>query len=525
LRIEKQNDIDMIYPIGIQNFEKIRTDGYAYVDKTAIVYDLVNSGSYYFLSRPRRFGKSLLLSTIEAYLSGKKELFTGLAIEKLEHEWVKYPILHLDLNTESYNSPQALVSILNRRLTEWEKTYGKEESEDTLTGRFEGIVRRAFEKTGQRVVILVDEYDKPLLQAIGNDSLQDSYRTTLKAFYSVLKTQDQYIRLAFLTGVTKFGKVSVFSDLNNLSDISMSKRYANICGITDKELHDYFDEPVGQLAEANDMTKQECYAKLKEQYDGYHFLIPSDGLYNPFSLLNTLDNQSFGDYWFETGTPSFLVQLLKNANYNLNTITETQLTADLLGSIDNMSKSPLAVIYQSGYLTIKSYDKEFKHYTLGFPNKEVENGFIRYLMPYYTPSTEEQSAFFISNFVMDVRNGHPDDFMQRLQTMFSDTDYKIVGKMELYFQNAMYVVFKLMGFYTDVERTTNRGRIDVLIKTKDYIYVMELKLDGSVEEALQQIEEKGYAQPFAQDKRKLYKIGVNFSSETRGIEDWKIVEG
>jgi hypothetical protein len=514
----------MIYPIGIQNFESLRYDKYVYVDKTAIVYDLVNSGRYYFLSRPRRFGKSLLLSTIEAYLSGKKELFTGLAIEKLEHEWVKYPILHLDLNIEKYQDVDSLNRILDFNLSIWEGIYGSSNKEKSFSLRFAGIIERAYHKTGQRVVILVDEYDKPLLQAIGNDSLQDNYRTTLKAFYSVLKTQDQYIRLAFLTGVTKFGKVSVFSDLNNLKDISMSKRYANICGITDKELHDYFDEPVGQLAEANDMTKQECYAKLKEQYDGYHFLIPSDGLYNPFSLLNTLDNQSFGDYWFETGTPSFLVQLLKNANYDLNTITETQLTADLLGSIDNMSKSPLAVIYQSGYLTIKSYDKEFKHYTLGFPNKEVENGFIRYLMPYYTPSTEEQSAFFISNFVMDVRNGRPDDFMQRLQTMFSDTDYKIVGKMELYFQNAMYVVFKLMGFYTEVERTTNRGRIDVLIKTKDYIYVMELKLDGSAEEALQQIEEKGYAQPFAQDKRKLYKIGVNFSSETRGIEDWKIVE-
>jgi hypothetical protein len=525
LRIEKQNDIDMIYPIGIQNFESLRYDKYVYVDKTAIVYDLVNSGRYYFLSRPRRFGKSLLLSTIEAYLSGKKELFTGLAIEKLEHEWVKYPILHLDLNIEKYQDVDSLNRILDFNLSIWEGIYGSSNKEKSFSLRFAGIIERAYHKTGQRVVILVDEYDKPLLQAIGNDSLQDNYRTTLKAFYSVLKTQDQYIRLAFLTGVTKFGKVSVFSDLNNLKDISMSKRYANICGITDKELHDYFDEPVGQLAEANDMTKQECYAKLKEQYDGYHFLIPSDGLYNPFSLLNALNNQNFGDYWFETGTPSFLVQLLKNANYDLNTITETQLTADLLGSIDNMSKSPLAVIYQSGYLTIKSYDKEFKHYTLGFPNKEVENGFIRYLMPYYTPSTEEQSAFFISNFVMDVRNGHPDDFMQRLQTMFSDTDYKIVGKMELYFQNAMYVVFKLMGFYTDVERTTNRGRIDVLIKTKDYIYVMELKLDGSAEEALQQIEEKGYAQPFAQDKRKLYKIGVNFSSETRGIEDWKIVEG
>jgi hypothetical protein len=525
LRIEKQNVIDMIYPIGIQNFEKIRTDGYAYVDKTAIVYDLVNSGSYYFLSRPRRFGKSLLLSTIEAYLSGKKELFTGLAIEKLEHEWVKYPILHLDLNTAKYDSVDGLNNVLNDYLTNWELIYGSFPSENTFELRFKGIVRRAFEKTGQRVVILVDEYDKPLLQAIGNDSLQDSYRTTLKAFYSVLKTQDQYIRLAFLTGVTKFGKVSVFSDLNNLWDISMDEQFSYICGITEEELHANFDVPIGELAQKNHLTKDECYAKLKELYDGYHFDQYSDGIYNPFSILNTLAKKRFGNYWFETGTPSFLVYLMKNADYNLNEITQEQVPEDTLNSIESMSTNPIPVIYQSGYLTIKGYVEEFEYYKLGFPNNEVENGFFKYLMPFYTPAKEEQSAFFISNFVMDVRNGRPDDFMQRLQTMFSDTDYKIVGKMELYFQNAMYVVFKLMGFYTEVERTTNRGRIDVLIKTKDYIYVMELKLDGSAEEALQQIEEKGYAQPFAQDKRKLYKIGVNFSSETRGIEDWKIVEG
>jgi hypothetical protein len=525
LRIEKQNVIDMIYPIGIQNFEKIRTDGYAYVDKTAIVYDLVNSGSYYFLSRPRRFGKSLLLSTIEAYLSGKKELFTGLAIEKLEHEWVKYPILHFDFLTAIYNSTESLESIINYRLTDWESRYGRDDSEDTLTKRFAGIIRRAYEMNRHGVAIFVDEYDKPFLETIGKEALQESYRKILKEFYSVLNTQDKYIRLVYITGVTKYGKKAIFSGIDKLNDISMDERFSYICGITEDELHANFDTSVEELAKHNDLTKEECYAKLKKEYDGYHFNQYSKGVYNSFGLLLVLNTMRFGDYWLQTGTPSMFVELFRNNSYYLSKLENEEATADMLDDVDSMQTNPISIIYQSGYLTIKSYDKEFKHYTLGFPNKEVENGFIRYLMPFYTPAKEEQSAFFISNFVMDVRNGRPDDFMQRLQTMFSDTDYKIVGKMELYFQNAMYVVFKLMGFYTDVERTTNRGRIDVLIKTKDYIYVMELKLDGSAEEALQQIEEKGYAQPFAQDKRKLYKIGVNFSSETRGIEDWKIVEG
>ena len=379
-------------------------------------------------------------------------------------------------------------------------------------------------KTGHRVVILVDEYDKPMLQAIGNETLQAEYRNLLKAFYSVLKSQDRYIKLAFLTGVTKFGKVSVFSDLNNLNDISMDYRYMDICGITDKELHENFDGDVALLGERNGLTKEECYVKLKEQYDGYHFDYDTVGLYNPFSIFNTLSKLKFSDYWFETGTPSFLVYLLKHSNYRLDRITEEQVSGDLLNSIDSMSCNPIPVIYQSGYLTIKGYDKEFGIYRLGFPNKEVENGFIKYLLPFYTPVTEQESSFIITSFVMDIRQGNVDSFMQRLQSMFADTDYKIVGKMELYFQNAMYLVFKMMGFYTDVERTTSNGRIDVVLQTKDYIYVMELKLDGSADEALRQIEEKGYALPFAKDSRKLYKIGVNFSSEIRGIVEWKIVE-
>jgi hypothetical protein len=523
LHIDNENAANMIYPIGIQNFEKIRNDGYVYVDKTALIYELATTGSYYFLSRPRRFGKSLLISTLEAYFSGKKELFTGLAIEKLEQKWTCHPILHLDLNTANYENEDSLKQVLNDCLSFWEKIYGVSPTEVTPELRFKGLVRRAYEKTGERVVILVDEYDKPMLQAIGNDKLQEKYRNTLKAFYSVVKTQDEFIKFGFFTGVTKFGKVSVFSDLNNLTDISMDYRYIDICGITDEELHSYFDEPIGELALRNKMNKEECYAKLKLQYDGYHFDEESEGLYNPFSILNTLAKKKFGNYWFETGTPSFLVYLLKNANYDLNHITEEQVTSDLLGSIDSVSMNPIPIIYQSGYLTIKGYDEEFSLYKLGFPNREVENGFIKYLMPYYTPAKEEQSAFFIADFVKDIRQGNPDGFMERMQTMFADNDYQIAGKMELYFQNAMYVIFKLMGFYVEVERTTSRGRIDVVLKTKDYIYVMELKLDGSADEALKQIDDKGYAEPFAKDGRTLYKIGVNFSSETRGIKEWKSI--
>lgn len=514
----------MIYPIGIQNFEKLRMDGYVYVDKTHLVYKMATTGSYYFLSRPRRFGKSLLISTLEAYFSGRRDLFTGLAIEKLESEWPVHPILHLDLNTAKYDRPEALLNVLNDTLAYWEQSYGTSPTEVTPELRFKGIVRRACEQTGRRVVILVDEYDKPMLQAIGNESLQDEYRNILKAFYSVLKTQDRYIRFAFLMGVTKFGKVSVFSDLNNLRDISMDRRYIDICGITEQEIHTYFEDSLHDLADATGSDYETVCRKLRRLYDGYHFTNNSIGMYNPFSLLNTLDKSEYGDYWFETGTPSFLVHLLQQADYDLNRLQDEQVSADIINSVDSMSRNPIPVIYQSGYLTIKGYDEQFKLYSLGFPNEEVENGFIRYLIPLYTPMNENKTEFFAANFIREIRDGRPDAFMERLQTLFADTSYQIAGQMEIYFQNSMYLVFKLLGFYTEVERTTSRGRIDVVMKTPKYIYIIEVKLDGTADEALRQIEERRYAAPFAADGRCVYRIGVNFSSATRGIEEWKIEE-
>ena len=512
----------MKYPIGIQNFESLRNDGYVYVDKTALIYKLADTGRYYFLSRPRRFGKSLLVSTLEAYFSGKKELFRGLAIENLEKDWEEYPILHLDLNTAKYDSADALLNVLNDVLSNWETSYGTSPTEVTPELRFKGIIRRAWERTGRRVVILVDEYDKPMLQAIGNEGLQDEYRNILKAFYSVLKTQDRYIRFALLTGVTKFGKVSVFSDLNNLDDISMDSRYIDICGITEAEIHKYFEESLHSLAESEGIGYEGVCEKLRLMYDGYHFRNGCVGIYNPFSLLNTLNKLEFGDYWFETGTPSFLVHLLKEADYDLNNLQKEQVSADVLNSIDSMSRNPIPVIYQSGYLTIKGYDERFKIYKLGFPNKEVEDGFIKYLTPMYTPIENNKTEFFVASFVDDVESGNPEGFMERLQSLFADTDYEITGKMEKYFQNSMYLVFKLLGFYADVERRTSRGRMDIVIQTQDYVYVMELKLDGTADDALRQIDERGYADPFMSGNRHIYKIGVNFSSATRGIEEWKI---
>ena len=511
----------MKYPLGIQNFEGLRTDGYLYLDKTALLFQIVKNGKYYFLSRPRRFGKSLLVSTLEAYFKGKRELFKGLAIERLEQEWKEHPVLHLDLNPEKYTTVEALDSILNSQLKLWEELYGTREGEATLSDRFKGIIRRAYEKTGQKVVILIDEYDKPLLQTFGNRILQDDYRDTLKAFYGVGKSMDGYIQFAFFTGVTKFSKVSVFSDLNNLTDITMDRRYAEICGITEDEIHQNLDAEVELLAEANGMGKNACYEKLRQNYDGYHFEANSTGIYNPYSLFRVLDTKSFKDYWFETGTPTILVKALQQSNYRLEELTQEEVTADLLGSIDGAA-NPLALIYQSGYLTIKDYDERFSTYRLGFPNQEVERGFTRFLLPYYTPVQEEKSATFINNFVRDIETGHAHRFMQRLETLFAGGDYQVMGDAELYFQNAVWVIFKMMGFYTEVERHTTDGRIDMIVKTQNYIYIIEFKLDKSADEAIQQIEDKQYARPFEHDGRHIYKIGVNFSSHTRRIDEWKI---
>lgn len=512
-----------IYPIGIQNFEKIRKDGYFYIDKTALIYQLVKTGSYYFLSRPRRFGKSLLLSTLEAYFQGKKELFDGLAMEKLEKDWIKYPILHLDLNAEKYTAPEALDQVLESALRGWEALYGAQDYERTFASRFQGIIQRACDKTGQRVVVLVDEYDKPMLQAIGHDELQKSYRETLKAFYGALKSKDGCIKFGMLTGVTKFGKVSVFSDLNNLDDISMRNQYIDICGINEQELHDNLEDELHSLACAQGMTYDEICAKLQEYYDGYHFTHNSIGMYNPFSLLNTFKYNEFGSYWFETGTPTYLVELLKKHHYDLRRMAHEETTATVLNSIDSTSDNPIPVIYQSGYLTIKGYDQRFGIYRLGFPNREVEEGFINFLLPFYANTNAVESQFEIQKFVREVESGDYDSFFRRLQSFFADTPYELVRDLELHYQNVLFIVFKLVGFYVKAEYHTSAGRIDLLLQTDKFIYVMEFKLDGTAEEALLQINEKHYAQPFENDDRKLFKIGVNFSAEMRNIEKW-IVE-
>ena len=374
----------------------------------------------------------------------------------------------------------------------------------------------------QTVVILIDEYDKPMLQAIGNEELGEKYRDTLKGFYSVLKTMDGYIRFALLTGVTKFGKVSVFSDLNNLNDISMDEPYVELCGITEKEIHHYLEPEIRQLAKYQKMSYEDACRELKERYDGYHFTENSIGLYNPFSILNTFYKMKFGSYWFETGTPSYLVKLLLRDKYDLQQLAHDEATSDMLNCIDSTSKNPLPVIYQSGYLTIKGYDERFDIYRLGFPNREVEEGFIRYLLPFYANIDKGQTGFHITRFVSEVEQGDCDAFFRRLQSFFADTPYELVRDLELHYQNVLFIVYKLLGFYVQAEYHTSNGRIDMVLKTDRYIYVMEFKFDGSAEEALKQIEEKGYAVPFANDSRQLIKAGVIFSSKTRNIDCWVV---
>ena len=384
----------MKYPIGIQNFEDLRRNGYKYVDKTNFVYKLTDEGKYYFLSRPRRFGKSLFLSTLEAYFQGKKELFEGLAIYDLETEWKKYPIFHIDLNTANFREKDSLYNVLNDYLTGWEDKYGARESEATLALRFKGVIARAAEKEGRGVVILIDEYDKPILQTLQTPEQQAEHRAQLKAFYSVLKTQDRYIKFAFLTGVTKFGKISVFSDLNNLMDISMDYRYVNICGTTEEELKSYFKEGISELASVNGDSESETIDKLRMRYGGYHFEKNSEGIYNPFSVLNTLAKHRYKNYWFETGTPTFLIELLKEHGYRLPDLSKEQVSANVMSSMDSSFPNPIPVIYQSGYLTIKGYDERFKKYQLGFPNKEVEEGFLNLLLSLYN-SAGDRFSFMV----------------------------------------------------------------------------------------------------------------------------------
>ena len=510
-------------PIGIQTFEDIRRKNYLYVDKTALVWRMANMGKPYFLSRPRRFGKSLLLSTFESYFLGKKELFEGLAIEKMETEWKEYPVLHIDLNAEKYDKPEKLNEILSNHLTQWELKYGKGIDERTLSSRFGGVIRRACEQTGQQVVVLVDEYDKPLLQAINNLELLDDYRQTLKAFYGVLKSADRYLRFVFLTGVTKFSQVSVFSDLNQLNDISMKPPYATVCGITRQELVDTFTPELKNLSEANQLTFEETLQKMAATYDGYHFCEFAEGVFNPFSVLNSFDGCKFDSYWFQTGTPTFLVELLQKSEYDLRTLLSgIEVPVSSFAEYKMDVNNPIPLIYQSGYLTIKDYDREFQNYLLDFPNDEVRYGFMNFLVPFYTPMKNNDQGFYIGKFIQELRTGDYEAFLTRLEAFFAGIPYELNDHTERHYQVIFYLVFKLMGQFTEAEVRSSRGRADAVVKTPKYIYVFEFKLNGTAEEALKQIDEKGYLIPYKTDHREIVKAGVEFSAESWNLSRWLV---
>ena len=509
----------MLYPIGIQSFEEIRNGGYVYVDKTAIVYRLTSTGKYYFLSRPRRFGKSLLVSTMEAYFSGRKGLFEGLAMESLEKDWTEYPVLHLDLTGAAYLSVDELYSKLNSFLSKYEERYEIRTVEHVASVRFENIIDAAYRKTGQKVVILIDEYEKPIIDNIDNPELMEQFRRELQGFYSVIKGKDNAIRFAFLTGVTKLGKMSIFSGLNNLNDISMDARYSDICGISEQELKAYFGESVKTLAEMNGLSEEECYKKLASMYDGYHFHYRTPGIYNPFSLLNTFNANEFRMYWFETGTPTFLVRYLKQGNYNLDNIAKNDVSVETLTGANYVSPAPITLMYQAGYLTIKDYDQRFNTYNLDYPNEEVKSGFLNSLSHLYAPALAG-GELSVYQFIRDIEKGNTKAFMDRLTSFFAGNSYMIQGDLELYFQNVMSIMLKMMGLYVKTEYQTSNGRIDIVFDTDKYVYIIELKRDESAEVALKQIEEKGYDKPFLASGKQIIKLGINFSSETKTIDGW-----
>lgn len=509
--------------IGVQDFEYLRKENCLYVDKTALVYLLITTGKAYFLSRPRRFGKSLLLSTFKAYFEGRKDLFEGLAIHEKESEWKEYPVMHLSLNAEKYECVEHLESILELHLQKWETLYGTTPGARTFSGRFISVLEKAYRKTGRRVVVLIDEYDKPLLQSIHDELLQNDFRSTLMAFYTVLKDADPYLQFVFITGVTKFAQVGVFSTLNHLEDISLSMDYTSLCGLTRSEIEDTFAPELAALGKSNGLAYNETIEKLTRQYDGYRFSEDApEGIFNPFSVLNALKERKFRNFWFTTGTPTFLIKMLQQTNYDLRNLDGIQVSAALLTDYRADYTQPVSVIYQSGYLTIKDYNDEFQLYTLGFPNEEVKYGFLHFVTPFYTPVSASEAPFYIGKFIADIRTGQTEAFLTRLRAFFADFPYDLNAKTERHYQVVFYLVFKLMGQFADVEVRSCKGRADAVVKTPNYIYVFEFKLDGTAEKALTQINNKGYLIPYTADGRTLVKVGASFSATDRNIDCWLV---
>ncbi len=517
-------------PVGIQSFEKIRENNNIYVDKTGYIYRLVHTDVPYFLSRPRRFGKSLLLSTMKAYWEGRKELFEGLEIEELEkgnmEAWQPYPVFYFDFNRDSYQNINVLEAILELHINEWEKIYGETKQDAPLGVRFGQLLRAAYEQTGRRCVVLIDEYDKSLLETMENKELVEHNKSMFKGFFSNLKSEDAYIRFIFITGVTKFSKVSIFSDLNQLEDITFDEDYAGICGITEEEIEMTFEPEIHIMAEERGLTYEECRKRLRATYDGYHFSQGNIGVYNPYSLLTALKKRRFGSFWYETGTPTFLVRRLKEIDFDVRQFEDKTLqsTEILLSDYRVENKDPVPLLYQTGYLTIVEAVEE-DVLTLGFPNEEVKYAFLQSLMPEYVEECGSGSGKDIFALKRHIENGDTDSVRSVLTALFASITYTTnAAPFEHYFQTVIHIVFTLLGKYTACELHTSTGRIDCVVETGKYIYLFEFKRDDSAEKALQQIDDMHYSDIYAADPRKLYKIGVSFSSATRQLDEWKVEE-
>ncbi len=512
-------------PIGIQTFEKIRVDSAVYVDKSQFIEELSHYKCPYFLSRPRRFGKSLFLSTLRSYFEGRKDLFEGLAISKTETEWKEYPVFYFDFTGKNYETVDDVILKIGDTLEKLENIYGKNTESDDIAIRFKNLIEAAYEKTGLQVVVLVDEYDKPLLQNVDNTEEEDKIRSVLKGFYGNLKGEDQYLRFVFITGVTRFDKVSIFSDLNNLRDISLSKEFSAICGISQEELEQNFVPEIELMAEKNGYTKEECLAELKKNYDGYHFSkeIQND-IYNPFSLLNAFADMNFGSYWFSTGTPTFLTKMMLDMSFDYKTLEEgIDVDSRSLEEYRLNSTEPVPLLYQTGYLTIKNYEKDFDSYTIGVPNEEVKFGMYKRLLPLYLGYPTDDKKIEIVSFLKELRAGKVNEFMERINNIFAAAPKQTNQKQyELNCQAFVWLIFKLMGEFVLCEVQNGKGRSDAVVWQKDAIYIFEFKMDGSAKEALEQINSKDYPIAYKNDGRKIVKVGVNYSSTEKQLTEWVI---
>ena len=529
----------MKYPIGIQDFAQIIQDGYVYVDKTDLVYKLATEGKIYFLSRPRRFGKSLLISTLKYYFQGRKDLFKGLAIDKLEKQWAEYPVFHIDFNGGNYDKDGELDKRIQGYVETWESQWGKDPINEELGARLAYVFKQAHEKSGRRAAVLIDEYDKPLLDVIDNGNtgllngketkLEDIHRGILKGLYSIFKLADEDLQFVMLTGVTKFSQVSVFSGFNQPEDISMSGDFEGLCGITKDELLSVFDEPIHELAYKFKISYDETVERLKKKYDGYHFGEEMIDIFNPFSILNCLKSKRMHNFWFASGTPTYLVRLLAHSNENINELVGKYYDASQFIDYKADIEQPLPMIYQSGYLTIKDCNIEDNTYLLDFPNEEVRNGFIDTVASRYFANITQNTSWVLD--VTDcLRKGDTAKFEKLMTALLSSTTYRFQRKQdqmecERYFQYTFYLIVKMLAFYSTVaEKETSEGRIDCVVECPGYVYIIEFKLNGSAEAALKQIEDKGYAKPYAADNRKLIALGINFSSEKGTIDGFMTKE-